>query len=144
MFGIFVENTLISIEDELVHPAKIIIDEFEESLCLPLSYWSVNDYKNCWKKSLEEGISSKKHAALAVSMYEPEQSNFIYTWVVYFENDEIFLQNSILFLNEMQGFTPDRINDFIDIRTTHDEDGMKISEWSTDLKSVIDFYNSLK
>ncbi|WP_145577550.1 hypothetical protein [Yersinia alsatica] len=144
MFGIFLEKTPVSIENELVQPAKIIIDEFEESLRLPLSYWSANDYKNFWIKSLEEGISSKKHAALAVSMYEPEQSNFIFTWVIYFENDKIFLQNNILFLNEIQGFMPDRINDFIDIRTTHNEDGRKISEWSTDFKSVIDFYNSLK
>ena len=38
---------------------------------------------------------------------------------------------------------PENINKFIESRTTHDGDGMKISEWHTDLNSVLDFYHSL-
>ena len=34
---------------------------------------------------------------------------------------------------------PENINKFIESRTTHDGDGMKISEWHTDLNSVLDF-----
>lgn len=144
MFGIFPEDKPVDIEGECVLPALIIIDEFSEMMNIPLSYWNINDYKDNWRCSLEEGLANKKHAALAVSMYEPANTNFIFTWVLYFSEDVVFVQNSILFLDECPGFTPENINSFTEPRTTYNEDGMKISEWSTDLKSVISFYHSLK
>lgn len=144
MFGIFPKDKPVDIEGECVLPASIIIDEFSEMMNIPLSYWNINDYKDSWRSSLEEGLATKKHATLAVSMYEPENTNFIFTWVLYFSGDDVFVQNSILFLDECPGFTPETINSFTGPRTTHNEDGMKISEWNTDLKSVLDFYHSLK
>ena len=144
MFGIFPEDKPVDIEGERVLPALIIIDEFSEMMNIPLSYWSVNDYKVNWLSSLEEGLANKKHAALAVSMYEPNNANFIFTWVLYFLESNVFVQNIILFLDDCPSFTPETINDFIEPRTTHNEEGMKISEWETDLKSVLDFYHSLK
>lgn len=144
MFGIFPKDNPVNIEGEFVLPASIIIDEFSEMMNIPLSYWNINDYKDSWLSSLEDGLENKKHATLAVSMYEPENTNFIFTWVLYFSGDDVFVQNSILFLDESHGFTPETINSFTEPRTTHNEDGMKISEWHTDLKSVLDFYHSLK
>lgn len=55
-----------------------------------------------------------------------------------------FLQNNVIFLDKCKEFSPDKINDFIDARTTYDEDGIKISEWNTDIESVISFYECLK
>ena len=128
----------------MVLPASITIDSFTESVNIPLSYWSLDNYKQSWLASLEEGINSRKHAALAVSMYEPDCTNFIFIWVVYFSDNYVFIQNSVLFLDECPGFIPENINKFIEPRTTYNEDGMKISEWHTDLNSVLDFYYSLK
>lgn len=144
MFGIFAEDSPIEMEGELVLPAEIIIDNFQEKLMLPLTYWNVFDYKSSWLKSLESGLVNKDHATLIVSMYEPCDTNFIFVWVIYFYDDKVFIQNKVLFLDGHPNFTVDKINDFIDPRITHNEDGMKISEWSTDLKSVIAFYESLK
>lgn len=144
MFAIFTENKPVDVDGECVLPASIVINEFSEVMNIPLSYWSINDYKVSWLSSLEEGLANKKHATLAVSMYEPENTNFIFTWVLYFLGNDVFVQNSILFLDECPGFTPETINSFTKPRTTHNEDGMKISEWNTDLKSVMDFYHSLK
>ncbi|CFB70694.1 hypothetical protein ACOHX9_000052 [Yersinia enterocolitica] len=144
MFGIFQKGQPICENDEMVLPASIIIDEFTEPLYIPLSYWSFENYQKSWLSSIEEGLQNKKHSALAVSMYEPDYTNFIFIWVLYYSGNEVFVQNNILFLDECSGFTPESINDFIEPRTTYNEDEMKISEWSTDLKSVIDFYNSLK
>jgi len=76
-------------------------------------------------------------------MYEPDHTNFIFTWVLYFHGNRVFVQNEILFLDEHPDFTVDKINDFMEPRFTHNEDGMKISEWCADLKSVLDFINSL-
>ncbi|WP_347114321.1 hypothetical protein AAHB66_20375 [Leclercia sp. S52] len=143
MFGIFPEDKPVDVEGERVLPASIIIDEFSEMMNIPLSYWNISDYKKSWLRSIENGLASKKHATLIVSMYELEHTNFIFTWVLYFCGDKVFVQNKILFLDEYTDFTVDKINDFIEPRTTHNEDGMKISEWCTDLKSVLDFFNSL-
>lgn len=144
MFGIFPEDKVEKVEGELVLPASIVIDEFSEMTHIPLSYWSIKDYKSCWLKSIAEGLTSKKHAALAVSMYETDNTNFIFTWVLYFCGSKVLVQNTILFLDECQGFSAEKINEFIKPRITHNDDGIKISEWSTDLESVISFYESLK
>ncbi len=144
MFGIFPEDTPVTMEDEPVLPAEIIIDDFNEKLNIPISYWGLSDYKQSWLKSLESGLANKDHAVLAVSMYEPGKSNFIFVWVIYFEEKNAYLQNRIIFLDEHPNFMPDKINEFIEPRTTHNEDGMKISEWNTDLDSVRYFYNRLK
>lgn len=144
MFGIFPNGSPISENDEMVLPTSIIIDSFTEPVHIPLSYWSFEDYKKNWLMSLEEGIVSKKHSALAVSMYEPDHTNFIFIWIIYFSDKKVFVQNSVLFLDECPGFAPEHINNFIEPRVTHNEDGVKISEWSTDLNSILTFYNSLK
>lgn len=144
MFGIFPKDEPVDIEGELVLPASIIIDEFSEMMNIPLSYWDIEDYKMSWLNSLKEGLASKNHAVLAVSMNDPALANFIFTWVIYFEDEMAYIQNSIIFLNDFNNFNPDRINEFIDKRTTHDEDGMKISEWCTDINSIQSFFDSLK
>ena len=144
MFGIFPEDTPVNIEGECVLPSSIIIDEFSEVINIPLSYWNINNYKVSWLNSLEEGLKNKKHATLVVSMYEPENANFVFTWVLYFSGNDVFVQNKVLFLDECPEFTPETINEFTGARETHNEDGMKISEWNTDLDSVINFYNTLK
>lgn len=144
MFEIVFKGDPVNIEEEWVQPASIVIDNYTESLYLPLSYWSADDYKKAWLISLREGLTSKNHAALAVSMYEPEQTNFIFTWVLYFEGMNVYLHNNIVFLDQCRDFTIEQINKFVEPRTTHDEEGMKISEWHTDLKSVTDFYQRLE
>ncbi|MEW9890856.1 MAG: hypothetical protein AB2989_01925 [Candidatus Symbiodolus clandestinus] len=45
---------------------------------MPISYWSLDDYKKQWKNSLKQGIECNKHAALAVSMYDLLNTNFIF------------------------------------------------------------------
>lgn len=144
MFDIYIKDTPMKIDDELVQPASIIIDDFKEEFYIPLTYWSVSDYMSSWVDSLKQGFANKNHAALAVSMYEPGCTNFIFIWVIYFHDDKVFIHNKVLFLDECPDFTIEKINDFVEPRITYNEDGMKISEWSTDLKSVIAFYDSLK
>lgn len=142
----------IAIEDKLCksdyggqfYPAEIIINESRESFQLPAGYWTVSEYKKNWLCSLEDGLKNKTHSALAVSMGEAENTNFIFTWVVYFKNNEAKVQNIMMFMDEMPGFTPRKINDFVKDYEEYNEDGLKISEWSIDYKSIDDFVIKLK
>lgn len=144
MFGIFPEDKPVNNEGECFLPSSVIIGDFSEVINIPLSYWNIDNYKVSWLNSLKEGLINKKHAALVVSMYEPDNANFIFTWVLYFSGNDVFVQNKILFLDKCPGFNPEMINKFTDSRKTHNEDGVKISEWNTDLDSVINFYKTLK
>jgi len=56
-----------------------------------------------------------------------------------FSGEQVFVQNKILFLDEHPSFNVDKINNFIESRITYNEDGMKISEWNTDINSVLIF-----
>lgn len=114
MFGIYPKSIPIVVNDEWVQPAEIEIDDFLEKLYIPLTYWDLRDYKTSWFNSLEHGLTKRDHAALVVSMYEHKD------------------------------FKIEKINNYIGPRNTHNEDGMKISEWKTDIKSVMDFYENLK
>lgn len=143
MFNIIVKNTPINAYEELALPGKIIIDDFEENFTLPISYWSLDDYKKSWLNSLRQGIENKDHAALPVSMYDLSSANFIFIWKIYFENIIVHIQNSMIFLDQYPGFKIEKINQFIKPRRTHNDEGMKISEWDTDLASVIKFYTNL-
>lgn len=77
-------------------------------------------------------------------MYAADQTSFIFIWVAYFKGNDVFIQNSVLFMDDCPSFSPSKINEFIEPRMTHDEDGEKISEWRTDLASIITFFESLK
>lgn len=144
MFGIFPEKKSIEREGERVLPASIIIDQFEEKLYIPISYWDIDSYKAQWRESLSEGLKNRKHSGLAVTMYAADQTSFIFIWVAYFKGNDVFIQNSVLFMDDCPSFSPSKINEFIEPRMTHDEDGEKISEWRTDLASIITFFESLK
>ncbi|WP_313902141.1 hypothetical protein [Kosakonia radicincitans] len=76
-------------------------------------------------------------------MYEPSKVNFIFTWVLYYEGQNVYVQNNVIFLDKCDKFIPENINEFIEPRAIYDEDGMKISEWVTDMKSVLGFFYSL-
>ncbi|MDC9606029.1 hypothetical protein WDV76_14920 [Xenorhabdus griffiniae] len=144
MFDIVTKNSVIEFFGEPALPSSIIIDDFKEEFHLPITYWNIHDYKKSWLKSLKEGLYKKDHAALAVSMYEPSSVNFIFIWIIYFKEQEIFIQNQTLFIDNCPSFSPDRINDFIEPRYTETEDGNKISEWRTDLNSILNFYKKLE
>ncbi|EIU7328053.1 hypothetical protein L6E76_004599, partial [Salmonella enterica subsp. enterica serovar Uganda] len=60
------------------------------------------------------------------------------------QGDMAFIQNKVLFLDECDGFTASRINDFVQPRSILTEEGIKISEWVTDIDSIIIFYKTLQ
>ena len=79
--------------------ARIVIDEYEEDLLIPLSYWSLDIYQSYWKAKLNQFFHDDlEKVFLITEMYDPEYANFIRGWVVYRKNENVVLQERILFI----------------------------------------------
>jgi hypothetical protein len=114
----------------------ITIDDFQETLVVPLEYWSKNDYQQHWKKSLERALR-KEDSCLITSMYDPQKANFIVWWLLYIRENKVIVQNHLLFLNTLsESFTPDNPYRFIPKYESENEDGDKISEWIVPIEDI--------
>lgn len=126
--------------DEEGFLGEIEINGYKENFFSPVRFWSRMDYLKSWKKSLDQGLRDRAHAALATSMYDPNSCNFIFCWVIYIEEERAYIQNHVLFLDELSvPFVPEDINMHISKREEINEDGMKISQWSVDVSSIEEF-----
>lgn len=143
MFNIEINNSPKEVFGEQVYPSKIVINDFCEWINIPVVYWDIEQYKDSWKKSIKYGLETKEHAALIVSMYDPDNLNFISTWTLYFVNELVYIQNKLIFVNEYNNFDVNNINDFISNREIYNEDGVRISEWQCTVEDIIEFYHSL-
>ena len=145
MFNIICDDFSFKSEwDDIVVQAKIVIDSFSEDFFIPVTFWSIEEYKKEWIISLEEGLSKKKHSVLITSMYEPDKLNFIQSWVIYYEANKAYIQNKIFFTDDYINFNYKNINGFVEKRIQYSEFGDKISEWETDVCSIVKFYRTLK
>lgn len=103
-----------------------------------LEYWSGSDYRSSWLKAidmLEESESST--SCLVVSLADPESSAFAFCWPLYREGEVVFVQNSMILFEELSDpFEMDRPWLSVQPRNVVDEDGNRISEWSTSMVAV--------
>lgn len=144
MFGIFTETDAIQSEfSEMVLPAKIIIGDFDEGMQIPLTYWSIRKYQESWIDTIGQGLKKGNHSVLAVSMYNPETVNFIFSWVLYYNEEEVIVQNKMIFCGEIQGFSTDNLNDYAGEYDAY-SNGEKVSEWYTTIDEVKEFMSYLE
>lgn len=144
MFGIFTENKAIKSEfNETVLPASITIGNFKEGMQIPIDYWSIKQYYACWLSSLKKGIYEKNNATLVVSMYSPKDTNFLFSWVLYFRKENVIVQNKMIFLDEINDFSIDKINEYTSGYEEYSE-GEKVSEWHTTVDEVKEFMTYLE
>lgn len=130
--------------DGPVLQGEIEIDGYTENFFVPTEYWSRNEYLSSWKKSLLQGLRGGGHAVLVTSMRDPEISNFIFCWIIFMEGEQAYIQNRVLFIEEMsKPFDPEKINSYVSRRTEINEDGLEISQWNVDKTSIVDFLNEL-
>ncbi|MDN5385716.1 hypothetical protein QEP66_27245 [Streptomyces sp. LB8] len=105
---------------------------------MDLSFWSVSEYRRSWIHALnrldgQESVDS----CLVTSITDPASSNFIFCWPIYRRGEEVFVQNSLIFLDEICGqFNVEEPWLHIGPRCTVNEDGARISEWKTDISEV--------
>jgi hypothetical protein len=124
---------------------QIRIGDFAELFEASLLYWSVEDYKKQWRQGLSRLLFEQKQSCLITSMYDPSDANFIFWWVLYPEGDTVYIQNHLLFLDQLDtAFSLSKLYDYIYPRETINEDGRKISEWSISTEAIRAFYVTLE
>jgi hypothetical protein len=128
--------------DSGVASGRIIIDDFTETFRAPLGFWGESDYRRSWRQAFEV-LNADPHATscLMTSMTDPVNTNFLTCWPMYREGEEVYIQNALIFLDEIeQDFDPAAPWDSVRPREAIDEDGNKISEWITSMSSLREFF----
>ena len=119
----------------------ITVRDFEERFPMDLTYWGVEQYQASWIRSLEVlERSDDATSCLVSSITNPATGNFVFCWPLYRSGDIVYVQNLIIFLEELEeNFVPDKPWRFVEPRSTVDEDGNAISEWQTTVDEVRKF-----
>lgn len=123
---------------------RIKVGDFTETFRMDLSFWTVDEYRQSWRRALAELQRAEKvTSCLISSITDPECSNFISCWPMYRDGDAVYLQNSIIFLAELdEPFDPQEPWRYVQPRSSVDEDGNRISEWVTSVSQVRQFCES--
>lgn len=125
-------------EQNAYAPGQIIISEFEESFLSSLSFWTKTQYQEHWNEAVTRLIRGEEKSALITSIPELEYANFISWWPMWRVHNTVYIQNQILFLNELhKPFDVSHWFDFVEDRQTQSEDGVLLSEWSLTLDDLI-------
>lgn len=140
----FLDEAIRDNEAEKARYGQIVIGTFHERFFAPLHYWAASDYEHHWKESLTRITGSGSVSCLITSMYDPEKPNFIFWWPMYRIEDQVFIQNHILFLNELlEPFNESDPCQSVRERRTVDEDGNRISEWSVSIDDIASFLSRI-
>lgn len=116
---------------------EIRINDYCESFQASLSYWNQSDYMQHWKEALLRICNGEDKSALITSMYDPTSASFISWWPLYLEQDVIYIQNQLLFLEQLdKPFFESKLYDYVDSREIFDEDFQKISEWHVHISDI--------
>ncbi|WP_405520383.1 hypothetical protein [Streptomyces canus] len=120
---------------------RIVVGDFTETFRAELTFWGPEQYERSWARALrrleEADVTT---SCLVSSITDPKTANFIFCWVLYRVQDEVFVQNSLILLEELdRSFDPDTPWFSVGPREVIDEDGNRISEWCTDIATVREF-----
>ena len=81
---------------------RIVIGDFRETFVVPLGLWGESDYRASWRAfEVLEG-DPRAVACLMTSMTDPVASNFLICWPVYREGADVYVQNAIVLLDEIE------------------------------------------
>jgi hypothetical protein len=122
----------------------ITVREFCESFRMDLSFWSVNEYRRSWRRALRRVDSYEVvDSCLISSITDPAFANWISCWPLYRRGEDVFVQNSLILLGELDGaFNAKEPWLSINPHRTVNEDGDRISEWATNISEVRKFMQS--
>jgi hypothetical protein len=117
------------------YKGRINIGDFSESIYPALDLWNKEDYEKQWKEGLER-LTIYSTSCLIATIHDPKVYKYVNWWVLYREDNIVYVQNEILrneWYDNLIGdnpFTLQTCYSFVRPRITKTEDGSKISEWS--------------
>ena len=125
---------------------KIVIGDFQETFAASLASWTREDYNRHWRKALEKLISGTDRSAVITDYVEPpahpSAESYLVWWPLYRDGDTVYVQNHVLFFGQLtQPLSPERPWDSVRDRQLIDEEGQKISEWTTTVDEIKHFLN---
>lgn len=144
-FSIDLDNNEFKFEGDTVVPGLLKINNFSEKFHASLSYWDRDRYLLQWKEALDRIKYGEKNSAVITTMYDPSTANFIFWWVLYLLGNKVYIQNHVLFLEELKcPFNEADLYSFIPERETKTEEGESISEWVVEIEDIQECADSLK
>jgi hypothetical protein len=127
-------------EDPLVAIGELKLGDDREYFQSVLGFWGVDDYLQSWTEALQRLLAGASTSCLATSIVDPSNANFVEVWPLYREQDEVYVQNKLLFLDQLpHEFDPAAPWDSVDPRSLVNEDGRRISEWRVSLDDIREF-----
>jgi hypothetical protein len=119
---------------------KIIIGNFTEKFESLTTYWDRKKYQQNWEMGIKRLLNGKTKSCIITSMSPPAQANFIIWWPMYLENDIVFFQNQLLFMNQLKApFDPEDPYIHLSDRETSIDIHHPISEWTVPIGSLHEF-----
>ena len=143
MFKLKLGFQTIESEGEQALEGQLTIDEFSEPFKSSISYWNRDEYLSQWKSGFQAILQGEKKSAFITSMYDPTKANFIFWWVMYRNEKDVFIQNHVLFLDELdEAFDENDFIKFVPERETLSEDGEPISEWKASIIDIREYFST--
>jgi hypothetical protein len=143
MFNLkFISEARFSLErNERIALGKVTLGNFAEGFESSLSFWSITDYQNQWIEAAQR-IFEFDRTAFITDLDNPQTVRFITWWKAWKIEERIFVQNQLLFLEQLSdAFDLSNPYKFIADRTTETNEGEKISMWEISLNDIKDFLN---
>lgn len=118
----------------------IRIGDFEERFVASLMYWTPQDYRRHWQQAIRRIVNGSERSCLITSIVDPACSKFLFWWPIYREAQTVFLQNQLLFFDQLSSAFDSSVP-FVHVaeRRTVNADGERISEWSVPIEELSRF-----
>jgi hypothetical protein len=119
---------------------ELTVGEFSETFQADSSFWSAEEYRQSWRRTVDRLVNDHDTACLITSLPDPATANFIETWPLYRDHEQVRVQNRIVFGDELdEAFDPDQPWRYVDPYSSVTEDDEPASEWVTTMASFIEY-----
>ncbi|SRR5579872_2699841 len=139
MFDVYLTEESVAETDSGVQAVygKIRIGDFSETFTASMARWSTSQYELHWIAALQRILDGAGRSVLITSYVDPFPEGFLFCWPLYRGGETIHVQNRLLFFDQLLApFDPNHPWDSIHARRTTNDEGQRISEWTTDVDSI--------